>query len=108
MEHFYGIIPVEEDGEIFYPAMMLIIDSISEAIIGHYITHPHMVNIEFQQLLLRSIEESGIIPRKVQIAREETFLYLIDIFQNLGVEVEIVKKLNIIPNIKRDMFNSMM
>lgn len=54
---------------------------------------------------MEAMENSGIIPEKVTIKHNAKLFLLYDIFEKLNIEVEVVDFLEVIPQIKREMFN---
>lgn len=106
IDYFYHFMPVQEEDAPFFPAIMFIVDKNEGTIIGENMTHPHDVAESFQQYLLNMIKEFKNIPVKVQVSNIYLLMYIEDLFNNLGVKVELVERLEIMPVIKGEFFNA--
>ena len=104
IDSFYFISPVEDDGEVFFPAIFMAIDLDSGDIVGQHITHPDFIE-EFQLSFLEAVTKLDVIPKTVVMKHNPNLFPLYDIFDELDIEVEVVDFLEVIPQIKRDMFD---
>jgi hypothetical protein len=103
---FNTITPVEEDGVGIFPAVMLFADVKSGMIAGYHMTHPYKM-AEFQLYFLDTIKRNNILPSKILIKQNPKMHYLYDLLRQLDIEVVVVEKLKLIPEIKKGMFESM-
>jgi hypothetical protein len=104
IDAFYDLLPIEEEEQVpYFPAILMVVDMDEEDILGNHITHPFNMPEEFQQYLLGFISKTNQLPRKVVISNFNLLMWVEDMFKNLGVQVEFVEKLSLIPEIKREM-----
>lgn len=107
IDSFYNFIPVDDEEVPFFPVILLMVDKNNGTIIGNNMSHPYAVIEESQKYVLETISNMKVIPTKVVISNYNLFMYLEDLFNKLGVRMELVESLEIIPDIKEEMFESM-
>jgi len=103
---FYSIIPVQEnkDERPYLPAIFFIADSNTELIIKHELIKD-LTKDSYQCLegLLSTIEKTGKIPHAMVVEKEDAYYYLVDACKQLNIELKLVKKLKIIPQIRKEL-----
>lgn len=108
IDSFYHIIPVEENEEIYFPSIFLTASVNMEIIVGYSLTHPYNIAENAQDYLLSLFSDNKIIPKRIILSDEKIYMYLNDIFEKLDIPVDVVDKLNVIPNIKKELFNDIL
>ncbi|MEA3424179.1 MAG: phage integrase N-terminal SAM-like domain-containing protein [Bacillota bacterium] len=108
LDSFYHIEPVQnnEDEIPFFPAMILAVNIDNGMILGQNLTHPDTQGEDFQRYVLKMISELKVLPKKVNMRNEELIKTVLPIFDSMKIEIVPKNKLEIIPDIKRDLFKS--
>lgn len=104
IDSFFHIYPIDDNEIPFFPAMLFIVETITEKIIGHHLTHPNKMNFEFQDYLVEMIKKNKILPKKIVLSNRSLWMKITDLMNSLGVKVQFVHKLKRIPKIKDDLF----
>ncbi|SHH95316.1 DUF7309 domain-containing protein [Clostridium grantii] len=108
IDAFYDLMPVEEEDQVpYFHGILMIVDVDEEYIIGNHITHPYNMAEEFQRYLLEFFNEKNELPRKVLISNFNLLTWVEDMFDKLGVQVEFVDHLSLIPEIKKEVLDEM-
>ena len=107
VDSFYFPTLVNDEDDVFFPAILMVVDLQSRMIIGQHMTHPYNTE-EFQLAFIEVMVNTGIIPEKVIVKYNPELFVLYDIFDELNIEVEVVDSLQLIPQIKKDMINSLL
>lgn len=80
----------DEEGNLFFPAMLLIADQETELIINEHVIDTREKNIldAIKDLFERTVRESGFIPKTILV--DHLFIYegIMDYCESLGIEVE--------------------
>jgi len=93
----------EEGGDIFYPLNMIIADTKTEMVIGNHMEHPDNPE-NFQRFFLNLLIEYGSIPKSIIFRPSLNIAFMVDLFNKLKIKVREVKKLSVIPEIKKELF----
>lgn len=85
--------PVAEGGRPFYPYFSLILDTDSNYILASNVFPLTDFETDFQEQLLKIIEDNGVFPSEVHICREEAGRLISPIADALNISVKLYKKL---------------
>ncbi|MCK5762808.1 MAG: hypothetical protein KAH05_01690, partial [Clostridiales bacterium] len=106
LDSFYHIKPVQdnEDETPFFPAMILAVNAKNKMIIGQHITHPDDQDEDFQRYILKMISELKVIPKEVYMKSDRLIRTVLPVLDSMKIEIIPKNKLEIIPDIKQDLF----
>lgn len=85
--------PVAEGGRPFYPYFSLILDTDSKYILGSNVFPLTSFETDFQEQLLKIIEDNGVFPNEIHIGREEVRRLISPIADALDIKIKLFKKL---------------
>ncbi|MCM8774381.1 MAG: hypothetical protein NC820_06585 [Candidatus Omnitrophica bacterium] len=104
VDFFYAPAYIAEKGKRpYFPIVFLFVDNYSFFILNTYISSPEKYRIEFHEQLLKTFENTKIIPEEIWVRKEELRVYLEPIAEKLGFKVQIVKKLKAIDEARKGM-----
>ncbi|MPQ44024.1 DUF7309 domain-containing protein [Clostridium tarantellae] len=91
----------------YFPAVLLMVDTKDNMVVGNHITHPKHMYEEFQSYLIEWIKENKVIPRKIKMNGNNSNLICIEhLIKCFGIEIELLSNLSNMSEIKEDFFNS--
>ena len=79
--------PVQDEGEAYIPAVVMIADSVSGFVVHVELGHPGRRDELVRDALMQAFEQSGGIPAKVAVARDEVQAALAQVAQAVGFEL---------------------
>lgn len=85
--------PVAEGGRPFYPYFSMILDTDSKYILGSNVFSLTKYETDFQEQLLKTIEDNGAFPKEIHVGREEVYRLIAPIADALDIKIKLLKKL---------------
>ncbi len=105
-DYFYisAVLEPDEDPRPFYPRLLTVIDTESQAIINNSMGKPTTFAIDIFEALLNAIQTAGYRPAQVQVCREGEFLGCVDALMHVvgGMSYELVPRLALSSEIQRE------
>lgn len=106
VDFFYYPNPIKEkDERPYYPYITLWVDQHSGFILRHDLAKPAECISEFQVNFFKLAEKRKILPREILVKKEETFKLLEPITSELGINLKMVKKLEMLEEAQESMRN---
>ena len=104
-DYFFAPAPLRDAENVrpYYPYYILIIDGETGIIIGQKIARHAEVHTDLAELMLDVMIQTGSIPRQLLARRMEVSAALAPILQELGIQMEMVKNLEIMDLARRDL-----
>lgn len=108
LDTFFLPTPVGEKGRPYYPKVCLCLDHNYGLILSfHMVQDFREQGHEFHDMLLRTIEDSGKMPKKLLVANDETLLLFKDLADKLGVKLVINEHLKHVEEAKYSLIEFM-
>ena len=101
ISYFHYPYPVEQDGLIFYPINLLMVDTESQRIVAQHMCSPLKFAESFQKFILTHFKQNREIPTEMVTDNEDLFCYLETMYKGLAIKLTLVDKLFLIPHIKK-------
>ena len=102
MDFFYSL--VTEDKQPYFPGIMMIVDGSKGSIIGTHTTDPDNIMEKFQSYFLSFIDKNKVLPSQISISNLDLLMSVEDLCKQLGINVRPVRKLRLIPGLKREYY----
>jgi hypothetical protein len=99
---------VEEGDRPYFPHVLLCVDKDSGFIFGTTLAKPREWEVEFPKAFLESLESNKLLPATLAFQKDELRELFTPLACQLGIEVEIAKKLPAVDHAKREMSKFMM
>jgi hypothetical protein len=106
IDTFFAPSPIKENGRPYYPKVCLLLDHSS----GMVISFEMFKDIKEEgfkciEMLANYVEHSGMMPSKLLVSRNETYYLFSDVCRQLGIELEMVERLDFMEEARHDMFS---
>ena len=105
---FYLPLPIQEkkDTRPYYPKMFLVLDKTTGLILRHeMIQDLREEGYRCIHAIVELVSEKGKIPARIAVERDETHFLLRDACLQLNIELEKVRGLEVMPEIREALFN---
>ncbi len=103
VDFFQFSVPIQEGDRPFFPFCLLIVDHDSGFVFESDLESKDRHRTEFQNHLLKVIEEIAYLPQEIQVKRDEVFQLFEVLASRLGMEIKRVKKLNELERAQKSM-----
>ena len=103
VDFFQFSVPIEEGGRPFFPLCLLIVDQASGFVFETHLENKDRHRPEFQNHMLKVIEENAYLPQEIWVKREEVFRLFEILVSRLGLKMKQVKKLHQLEYAKKSM-----
>ncbi len=103
VDFFQFPMPIQEGGRPFFPMFLLIVDHDSGFVFESHLESKDRHKPEFQNHMLKVIEENAYLPQEIWVKREEVFQLFEVLVSRLGLKMKQVKKLNQLESAKKSM-----
>jgi len=104
-DFFYSPTAVREKGERpYYPYVFLWVDQYSAYILNLYLATFSEYRSEFQEKFLSLIEKIKLLPEETWVKKKEVFKLVEPITSGLGIELRLVKRLEMLEEAQASMF----
>lgn len=107
IDAFYMPAPVDGRDRPFFPYTFLCADHDSAFILGTVLAEPSTWETEFPKTFLDNVEEHKLLPSKLSFRKEELKELFAPLATQLGIEVELTKKLPAVDRAKRGLLKFM-
>jgi len=91
-DYFYANMPVKEEGRPYFPTTLLIVDSASGFILHARVSTPLKYQREFTDSFISFVEETGILPKEILVAKDEAMKILEPVTSRLKIKLTKVKR----------------
>ncbi|MEW6419310.1 MAG: hypothetical protein AB1480_14560 [Nitrospirota bacterium] len=91
-DYFYANMPVKEEGRPYFPMTLLIVDSASGFILHARVSTPLKYQREFTDSFISFVEEAGILPKELLVAKDEAMKILEPVISCLKIKLTKVKR----------------
>ncbi len=108
VDTFYLPLPIQEkkDSRPYYPKVFLVLDKTSGLILRHEtIQDLQEEGYRCIHAIVELVSEKGKIPARIAVERDETFFLLRDACLQMNIELEKVRGLEVMPEIREALFN---
>ncbi len=95
--------PIQEGDRPFFPICLLIVDHDSGFVFESHLESRDRHRHEFQNHLLKVIEDIGYLPQEIWVKRDEGFQLFEALASRLGMKIKWVKKLNELERAQKSM-----
>jgi len=106
VDYFYAPFTIQEEKDDipYYPFICLFVERSMGLIIESHVTESSDYLKEFLDTFLNIIEHNRMIPSKIYVSRKECYFFLKQIAEELGIELQLVKKLQELNKAKKEFF----
>lgn len=92
VDSFHVPVPIKEGKKPFYPRVLLVVDQNSGIVLVSHLEDPERYRAEFQNQMLKLIENLKAVPREMMIRDRELFRLLDPIASKMGFALTAVKR----------------
>lgn len=103
VDFFQFPMPIQEGGCPFFPICLLIVDHDSGFVFESHLESKDRHKPEFQNHMIKVIEETAYLPQEIWVKREEVFQLFEVLVSRLGLKMKQVKKLNQLESAQKSM-----
>jgi hypothetical protein len=103
VDFFQFSMPIQEGGRPFFPLCLLIVDQASGFVFETHLESKDRHRPEFQNHMLKVIEENAYLPQEIWVKREEVFQLFEVLVSRLGLKMKQVKKLHQLEHAQKSM-----
>ncbi|MCJ7594370.1 MAG: hypothetical protein MUO52_06315 [Desulfobacterales bacterium] len=105
VDFFYFPRAVEEGDRPYFPYTLLIADHLSGMILHTHLTHSEDYSHEFQESILKFMEETGTLPDRILVSKPESKKILEPIVGKMDISVEMAERLEAVEEFTRAMYS---
>jgi hypothetical protein len=103
VDFFQFPMPIQEGGRPFFPLCLLIVDQASGFVFESHLESKVRHRPEFQNHMLKVIEENALVPLEIWVKREEVFQLFEVLSSRLGLKMKRMKTLKQLEYAKKSM-----
>ena len=106
VDFFYAPYPVQErkGRRPYFPYLCLWVDRKSGLVLKHCLAKHEELTEIFKETFISLVEELKVIPASVLVRREEAWEMLVPLADALDIEIEMVKRLEMMDEVRENMF----
>ena len=104
IDYFHAPMPVRDGEERpYFPIAILMVDKESLFVLNCHLTNMKKYHLELAQQLLRAFENSGVVPGKIYVRRQEILPCFAPVADELGVEMIVTDQLDAVDEAREGM-----